>query len=133
MSIESVIDATRAGLSYERLRMDAASRNIAAANMPIAPDAMATEAQVVGGSDDFAAQLEGDAGFEIRQSPVATRTVQDPASPFADAHGMVHYPAIDMVQEVTTLLTASRGYEANVRAFNLLRAMAMKANEIGSR
>ncbi len=133
MSIESVMEATRVGLSYERLRMDAASRNIAAANMPIAPDSTATAAQVVGGSDDFAAQLGSGTDFEIQQLPIATRTVQDPASPFADAHGMVHYPAIDMVQEMTTLLTASRGYEANVRAFNLLRAMAMKANEIGSR
>ncbi len=133
MSIESIMEATRAGLSYERLRMDAASRNIAAANMPIAPDSTATTAQVVGSSSDFGAQLESGVGFEIQQVPIATRAVQDPASPFADAHGMVHYPAIDMVQEMTTLLTASRGYEANVRAFNLLRAMAMKANEIGSR
>jgi flagellar hook-basal body complex protein FliE len=39
MSIESIVDATRAGLAYERLRLDAASRNIASANMPIPADA----------------------------------------------------------------------------------------------
>jgi flagellar basal-body rod protein FlgC len=133
MSIESVMEATRVGLSYERLRMDAASRNIAAANMPIAPDSIATSAQITGAADDFAAHMDDNGGFEIQQLPIGIREMQDPGSPFADAKGMVHYPAIDLVQEMTTMLTASRGYEANVRAFNLLRSMIMKANDIGSR
>jgi flagellar basal-body rod protein FlgC len=124
MSIDSVVDATRAGLAYERLRLDAASRNIAAANMPVAADAVATRAQVLGGGS-FAAQ--------VAEQPVATRTVLDPGHPMADANGMVHYAQTDMVQEMTTLMTASRGYEANVRAFNLLRGMMLRALEIGAK
>ena len=31
------------------------------------------------------------------------------------------------------MITASRGYEANVRAFNMLRAMVLKALEIGAK
>jgi len=124
MSIESIVDATRAGLAYERLRLDAASRNVAAANVPIAADALATRSAVIGGGD-FAAQ--------VAQEPIATRTVLDPNHPMADANGMVHYPETDMVQEMTTLMTASRGYEANVRAFNLLRGMMLRALEIGAK
>jgi len=124
MSIESIVDATRAGLAYERLRLDAASRNIAGANVPIAADATATNAEVLGGGG-FAAQLG--------ERPVGTRTVLDPGHPMADAQGMVHYPETDMVQEMTTLMTASRGYEANVRAFNLLRSMMLRALEIGAK
>ena len=133
MSIEAVMEATRAGLAYERLRMDAASRNIAAANVPIAPGAVATSAQVVGGVPDFGAQLGAGSSFEVRDLPTGTRAVQDPGHPLADAQGMVHYPATDLVGEMTTLMTASRGYEANVRAFNLLRGMVMKALEIGEK
>jgi flagellar basal-body rod protein FlgC len=132
MSIESIMDASRAGLSYERLRLDAASRNISAANMPIAPNAAATTAQVIGSAGDFATHVGSD-NFEVEQMPIATRTVHDPSHPLADAEGMVHYPATDLVQEMTTLMTASRGYEANVRAFNMLRGMIMKAMEIGSK
>ena len=124
MSIESIVDATRAGLAYERLRLDAASRNIAGANVPIAADATATNAEVLGGGG-FAAQLG--------ERTVGTRAVLDPGHPMADAQGMVHYPETDMVQEMTTLMTASRGYEANVRAFNLLRSMMLRALEIGAK
>jgi flagellar basal-body rod protein FlgC len=133
MSIESVMDATRAGLSYERLRMDAASRNISTANMPLAANASATTAQVTGSAADFGSQIDDNAGFEVQDIPTATRAVHDPGHPLADAQGMVHYPDTDLVQEMTTLMTASRAYEANVRAFNLLRGMVMKSIEIGAK
>jgi flagellar basal-body rod protein FlgC len=127
MSIDSVMDASRAGLAYERLRLEAASRNIAASNVPLAADATATQAQ----AGDFGQVLGGDAS--LQSAPVATRTVHEPGHPLADAQGMVHYPATDMVTEMTTMITASRGYEANVRAFNMLRAMVLKALEIGAK
>jgi flagellar basal-body rod protein FlgC len=120
MSIDAILEATRAGMQNERLRLDQASRNIAGANQPIDP------ARLAGGG--FAAAL---AGGEV--APLSTRTVNDPRHPMADAQGRVHYPAVDMVQEMTTLMTASRGYEANVRSFNVLRSMVLKAMEIGTR
>lgn len=123
MSIDSIMDATRAGLAYERMRMDIASRNVAAANVPVAAPV------AVSGIAPFAEQLASGAGAPA----VPTRAVHDPGHPMADAKGMVHYPATDLVQEMTTLLTASRGYEANVRAYNLLRGMVMKAMEIGAK
>jgi flagellar basal-body rod protein FlgC len=127
MSIDAIVDAARAGLSYERLRLDAATRNIAAANVPLAPDAVATRTAV--GPGAFDAHL----GEGVMQQPVATRAVHDPGHPLADADGIVRYPATDLVTEMTTLMTASRGYEANVRSFNLLRGMVMKALELGGK
>lgn len=124
MSVESIMEASRIGLTYERLRLDAASRNIASANMPVAADAAV--------ASSFGAHMAN--GEPVMQdNTVATRKVHDPVHPMADADGMVHYPATDLVQEMTTLVTASRGYEANVRAFNLLRGMVMKAFEIGAK
>jgi len=107
MSIDAILEASRAGMQNERLRMDVASRNGAA----------------------FTSVL----GAQGQPQVVATRAVLDPGHPLADAQGMVHYPAVDMVQEMTTLLTASRGYEANVRSFNTLRSMVLKAMEIGAK
>ena len=133
MSIESVMNATRAGLAYERMRLDAASRNVASANVPIAPSVLAAQAQVAEVSLGFGSHLSPDGASGLAPAPVATRAVHDPGHPLADAKGMVHYPATDLVQEMTTLITASRGYEANVRAFNLLRGMVMKAMEIGGK
>lgn len=125
MSIDAILEASRAGLDYERLRLDAASRNIANANVPLVPGAQA--AGILSG--DFAGAL----GVGEKATPATTRTVHDPGHPMADAEGFVHYPATDLVLEMTTLMTASRGYEANVRAFNLLRGMVLRALEIGAK
>lgn len=130
MPVESILDAVRAGLAYERVRMDAASRNIAAANVPLAPGAGATTWQAPAGIG-FDALVAG--GSAPRQAPASVREVHDPAHPMADAQGMVRYPDVDLVQQMTTLVSASRGYEANVRAFNLLRGMQLRALELGAK
>jgi flagellar basal-body rod protein FlgC len=132
MSIDAIMEASRAGLAYERLRMEAASKNIAAANMPIAPNSSPLRAEVLGTPSTFGQVLNGNL-VELEQTNAKTRAVHDPGHPMADDKGMVHYPDTDLVQEMTTLMTASRGYEANVRAFNLLRGMTMKAIEIGAK
>ena len=124
MDIDAIFAATRSGLEHERLRLDAASRNIAGSNVPVAVGETATQLKV-----GFAGHL----GTAAEEVPVDTRTVHDPGHPMADADGQVHYPATDLVHEMTTLMTASRGYEANVRAFNLLRGMVLRALEIGSK
>lgn len=131
MAVDSILDAARAGLAYERLRLDAASRNIAAANVALAPGQDATRLGVGASPRSFADAV----GFApgMSQQPLAAREVHDPGHPLADAAGMVRYPRIDMVQEMTTLMTASRGYEANVRSFNLLRGMMLRALEIGAK
>lgn len=130
MAIESVMDAARAGLAYERLRMDAASRNIAASNVPV-PAGQAARTWQVQAPSSFGAYIAADA--QIMSADGSARTVHDPSHPLADAKGMVSYPSVDVVHETTTLMTASRGYEANVRSFNLLRSMVLRALEIGSK
>jgi len=127
MSIDAIMEASRSGLNYERLRLEAASRNIAGANTPVAPGSPATRTDVSG----FAGQLQGT--VKVVEQPVDVRHVHDPGHPLADASGQVAYPAVDMVREMTTLVSASRGYEANVRAFNLLRGMMLKALDIGAK
>jgi flagellar basal-body rod protein FlgC len=124
MGIEMIMEASRAGMQNERLRMDQSSRNIALANTPVSPQALQQRQAV-----SFASKM----GEPDSTVPQATRTVRDPSHPMADARGFVHYPAVDMVQEMTTMLTASRGYEANVRSFNVLRSMVLRALELGAK
>lgn len=129
MAVDGILDAARAGLAFERLRMDAASRNIAGANVALAQgqDAMRYNA----GGSAFADLVGAPSG--LSRQPAGVREVHDPGHPLADAAGMVRYPRTDMVVEMTTLMTASRGYEANVRSFNLLRGMILRALEIGAK
>lgn len=139
MPVESILEVARGGMQYERLRLDAASRNIAGANVPVARGGDATQWRV-DATADFGAGFAGMAGASPAQAagalserPIGVREVHDPGHPLADAQGMVRYPAVDMVGEMTEMMTASHGYEANVRSFNLLRGMLLRALEIGAK
>ena len=55
----------------------------------------------------------------------------DPSHPDADENGYVTYPNVNIVQEMTDLIDASRSYEANSTAFGASKSMALKGLEIG--
>jgi flagellar basal-body rod protein FlgC len=57
--------------------------------------------------------------------------VYDPNHPDADEDGFVSYPNVNIVTEMTDMLSATRSYEANVTVFNALKQMALKALDIG--
>ena len=57
--------------------------------------------------------------------------VYDPSHPDADENGYVTYPNVNIVQEMTDLIDASRSYEANSTAFGASKSMALKGLEIG--
>jgi flagellar basal-body rod protein FlgC len=59
------------------------------------------------------------------------RKVFDPNHPDADEQGYVTYPNVNIVQEMTDLIDATRSYEANVTAFNATKNMALKGLEVG--
>ena len=63
------------------------------------------------------------------QSP--PREVLDPNHPDADADGYVAFPNVDLVTEMTDMLSASRAYEANVTMINVAKNMAQRALDIG--
>lgn len=132
MSTDALFAVTRFGLDFERNRMEAASQRIATANLPLATRQDALRAA---GSPAFA---EGLAASDASASDAVdhdegTRDVQDPANPLASADGMVSYPATDLAQEMSTLMSAQRGYQADIRAFNALHGMLLKSLTIGGR
>lgn len=68
---------------------------------------------------------------DILPKAVAPRMVHDPQHPDADSKGFVAYPNIDPVSEMVELMETTRAYEANVRAINAAKTMALRALEIG--
>lgn len=133
MSVDSIFAASRFGLEFERLRLEAASRNIAVANTPGAPGHPAQLLRAVAPyGAGFDTVLGGGAQPELVAADAGERLVHDPSDPAADKNGMVSYPHVDLVQEMSTLVDAGRAYEANVRAFNTLRSMVLHSLDIGS-
>lgn len=137
MSIDSIFAASRYGLEFERLRLEAASHNIAVANTPNEPGHPGRLMHVAAGrGTGFEGSIGLDGHGEV-SAPIMlgtdaeNREVRDPSDPMADKNGMVSYPRVDMVSEMSSLIEANRAYEANVRAFNTLRSMALRALDLG--
>lgn len=129
MSIDNINAVVQFGLDYERARVEVAARNLAIANVAVAPGSASIVQTVGTRSGSFAAALP-QVDVQTRKN-TDTRQVYDPAHPLADAAGMVNYPRIDPALEMATLTAATRAYEADVRAYNMLRNMTLKAFEIG--
>jgi flagellar basal-body rod protein FlgC len=55
----------------------------------------------------------------------------EPDHPDANAEGYVAYPNINMMEEMTNMIQATRAYEANVSALQASKDMALSALEIG--
>jgi flagellar basal-body rod protein FlgC len=79
-----------------------------------------------GGVDSPLAGVKADVMVQNRRP----RMEYDPEHPDADERGYVAYPDINVVEEMTHLIAASRAYEANLTAMAAAKDMAGKALEI---
>lgn len=126
-------DAVRFGLNYEKLRLEAASYNLAIANVAIQNNQNSAGLSVSVVASPFANALGLPVVVSQTENMDEFRKVHDPLNPNANIDGDVLYPNIDPTHEMTTLVSATRAYEANVRAFNTMHQMSSKALEIGGR
>jgi flagellar basal-body rod protein FlgC len=135
------------GLTAQRLRLDLISNNIANAQTTRTEKGGPYQRQdVVFMADGNNPTLPGpeaarqntldDLQGGVKVSEIFTDTsagprVYDPTNPDADANGYVNYPNVDVVVEMTNMLSAIRSYEANLASVEAVKRMALKALEIG--
>ncbi len=121
------------GLSAERYRMEVIANNIANANSTKSANGGPFRRQEV----VFAEVLGGSAGAPTFGGVQAVDLVEDtetplnrvhmPGHPEADAEGMVTLPNVNLPMEMVNLMTASRAYEANLRAAQTFRTLNEQA------
>ncbi|MEJ2612506.1 MAG: flagellar basal body rod protein FlgC [Candidatus Thiodiazotropha sp.] len=144
MDYYSAFEISASGMALEKVRLDTLSLNLANANTTRAEDggpyrplrviARARDAADFEGRIDAMMNGRSPGGVmatEIVAQEVEPRLVYDPGHPDANDKGFVAYPNINPVSEMVTMIEAVRGYEANVRALNAAKAMALSALEIG--
>jgi flagellar basal-body rod protein FlgC len=114
MSIFGTMDTAASGLVVHRKWLDAVSDNIANVNDVRSTSDSAFQARyVVAQAADYGnaggAQVAG-----IALGDAKGRVVYQPDHPLADAEGNVRLPDIDMADQMTQLIIAQRGYQANL-------------------
>lgn len=130
-------DTAGSGLGVFRTWMDAVADNMAnlntvrptseAAFQPrfVIANAVGTGPEAVTG-EPAGAQVVG-----ITFGDAAGRLVHDPTHPLADAQGMVRLPDLDMGDQMTQLMVAQRGYQANLAVIDRAKDAYQQALSIG--
>lgn len=142
MDYLSAIDISMSGMDLNRTKLDVIALNLANSNSVQSNSGVQFKPLTVTGYSpnsfqEIYAQLtdiddiQGVTNIEIRERNVSPRMVHEPTHPLANEEGYVFYPSVNAVQEMTELLNATRAYEANVKALNSTKRMALKALEIG--
>jgi len=142
MSLFDAIGTAASGLSAERMRMDVTAENLANAQTTRGADGQPYKRKVVVLQEDaprsFGSTLDGvmnAKGSRVRVAQIAqdttpNRLVYDPGHPDADPRGYVSMPNVQPVTEMVDLISASRGYEANVTVMQTAKQMFTKTLEI---
>lgn len=133
MSIFGGMRICASGLSAERMRMDVISSNVANAKTTRTEDGEAYRRKIVTFEENYDEKL-GMLGVKtksIEEDRSELNRVYEPNHPDADEEGYVEYPNVDLLVEMSDLISASRSYEANVNTLNAQKNIISKALEIG--
>ncbi|ODB37098.1 hypothetical protein BB427_13960 [Pseudoalteromonas sp. BMB] len=121
------------GMAVERAKLQAASLNIANANSISSSAEGVYKVKSLSNevaSLSFEQRVQMQAEQMLTQSP-QVRAMYKPEHALANDQGYVFTPEINLATEMLNLNTATRAYEANVKAFNAYKSMSSKALEIG--
>jgi flagellar basal-body rod protein FlgC len=126
----AAVDISASGLAAERLRLEVVANNIANAFSTRSANGGPYRRQDVVFSAVLDQRLHGGrpglggvrvAG--IAEDTSELRRIHNPGHPDADKDGYVTMPNIDLPVEMVNMITASRAYEANLRAMQFFRQM----------
>jgi len=142
MSLIRAMSINASGLKAQRMRMEISSSNLANINSTRTADGMpfrrmvpvfkATSVDNEPFADVLQNELKGVEVMQVRPDLRDPVLIYDPGHPDADTDGYVAMPNINLMEEMITLIGASRSYEAGLMAIDAAKGMAMKALELGS-
>ena len=67
----------------------------------------------------------------IVESKAAPEARYDPGNPLADAQGYVYAPSVNVVEEMTDMISASRSYQNNVEVLSTARDLMLATLKLG--
>lgn len=116
-------------LTVHRKWLDAVSDNMANANTATSTDGEAFRARYVVAQEGL-----GASGVHVRGAEwgdAEGRLVHQPDHPLADENGYIRMPDIDMGEQMSALIMAQRGYQANAAVVDRAKETYQAALQIG--
>jgi len=129
-----IFDIAGSGLSAQSVRLNTVASNLANADSAVSSNGKAYRAkQVVFSATPLAPQMEG-MGVRVASvvdDPSPPRMVYDPKHPLADAKGYVTLPNVNVVEEITNMISASHAYQTNLDMMNTAKNLLIKTLALG--
>lgn len=140
MSFNRIFDIAGSGMSAQSLRINTTASNIANAEA-----ASSSADQVYRGrhpvfATQLAASMPGAGVEEAGQGVAVVGVVEsdapldkryEPGHPLADQEGYVYYPNVNVVEEMTNMISASRSFQVNVDVMNSAKQMVQRVLTLG--
>ena len=137
MSYDQIYAIASQGMNVEKLRVDVVANNIANQHTLQTSDGTDFQPmQVIATAKPFSDYLQNMEGGGLESVAIVPENlppnkVYQPGHPAASKEGYVTYPGISTVDEMTTLLRASRAYEANIKVINTAHSLYLQTLTIG--
>ncbi len=142
MGMLDILKVSASGLKAQRTRMETIAANLANIHTtrtdeggPYMKKEVVFRAAEVSEASKFdkmlSERVEGVKIEEIAKSSKPSEKVYDPGHPDADKEGYVTYPNVNLMEEMADMISATRGYEANINVVNTTKEMFIKTLEIG--
>ncbi len=134
MSLFSVFDIAGSALSAQSQRLNVVASNLANADSAVSASGAAYRAkQVVFSASPLARQMQG-MGVQVAKvmdDPSPARLVYNPQHPMADGSGYVTMPNVNVVEEMTNMISASHAYQTNLDMMNTAKNLMVKTLALG--
>jgi flagellar basal-body rod protein FlgC len=133
IAVFEAMHVSGSGLHVHQKWLDAISDNIANVNTVRPYDQAAFQARyVVAAAVEDGGTGAGVAVAGIKLGDAAGRLAYDPDHPLADPKtGLVRLPDIDLGEQMSTMIMAQRGYQANISNIDRVRATYQAAIQMG--
>jgi flagellar basal-body rod protein FlgC len=141
MSSFKVFDIAGSGMSAESVRLNTVASNLANADSVSGDPTQVYQAkhpvfQSVQALGAAAGRTAEQASASVKVLGVVTNTAApetryDPSNPLANADGYVYSPNVNVVEEMTDMISASRSYQNNVEVMNTARNLMLATLKLG--
>lgn len=137
MSFRDIARIAGSAMAAQSVRL-----NTIASNLANADSASGTEADAYHARKPVFAAVSPDGGLsdatgmgvqvlDVVQSTEPLRKSYEPGHPLANEEGMVFYPNVNSVAEMTDMMSASRAFQTNVEVLGRVKAMQQSLLKLG--
>ena len=133
MSTFRIFDIAGSALAAQSVRLNATASNLANADSITSANGQPYKAkQVVFAATPMAGPAaQGVRVTQVVESAAPMRMVYDPKSPAANPDGYVTMPNVNVVEEMTNMISASRAYQTNADVMGTAKTLMEKTLAIG--